>query len=239
MTETLEQRADEVLLKAQRANAYRLIQNTCAAHLYSYRAQAQYFEIENYWVKSRDDITYFGSKGRDSVVDFYCATNRKMRDAKLQLVNRFYPEIEVCEENDGMGDMVAKAATTPYIVVADDGQSAKALWFSPGICSEIGPDGKPKATYMQEKLALDLLKEEDGWKIFNLKTYMDFITPIPSQLFDAEYLGRTFDMFEEPPVPEDGEPHEMPEIYSVTTKARFNPPLPEPYETWENGMGFK
>lgn len=235
---TLEQRADQVLLQAQRANAYRKINNLASGHLYSYRAQAQTYEIEHFWTREREaDMSYFGTVGKADVVDFYCGANQKMRNAKLELIHSFYPEIEVCPENDGMGDMVAKTALSPYIIVAEDGKTAKGVWFSPGMCSEVGPDGNPKVSFMQEKLCLNLRLEEDGWKIWNLKTYLDWITDFPSAVvMSIGYEGRTVDVEEQHAPQEEGA--EMPRLYSVTTKASFNPPLPEPYETWDRSMAF-
>jgi hypothetical protein len=234
---TLEERADAVLLKAQRANAYHKIYNLTSGHLYCYRAQDQMYEINNFWTNDRKDtMSYFGTVGYDDVVAFYVGANQKMRNAKLELIHKYYPEIEVCPENDGMGDMVCKTAMSPYVIVSGDGKTAKGFWFSPGACAEVGADGNPKISFMQEKLCIDFRLEDDGWKIWNLKTYLDCIFDLPSNSFtDDTYTGRTFNYFEDL---EDRPEEPQHKLYSVTTKADFNPPLPQPYKTWDRSMAF-
>ena len=84
------------------------------------------------------------------------------------MASELYPEILDTPEYDGVGDMVAKASASPYIIIAGDGRSAHGVWFVPGLCCELGKDGKVKANYFQEKNALDLVKESDGWKILRV-----------------------------------------------------------------------
>lgn len=231
---TIEERIEKAALRAHKANAYREIQNAAAGHLYSYRAQQQLNEINTYWCRERDDIMYFGAVGHKEVLDFYWYGNMRMRNEKLKIVNKYHPEIEVCPENDGMGDMVAKSACMPYIVIAEDGKSARATWLSPGMVCEVGPNGKPKPAFMQERLSLNLMSESDYWRILELSLGMDFISDIPSDFVSSDdYEGRTFDLFEKD---ENAEP--MPRPYSVTKKASYDPPLPKPYATWQDEMSM-
>lgn len=225
----LEEKVDLALKEAQGAEDYTKILNAFSAHLYCYRAQKQYFEIENFWAKERDDLVYADAKGREAVVDFYCKTNQKMRDAKLELAHGFYPEIEICPENEGVGDMVAKAATLPYVVIADDSLSAQGVWFVPGLCCEIGKNGKVKANYFQEKNALDFVKEGEKWKILRLDIYLDFISPADHINFDPEKYDFILPGNREKYAP----------AYSSKTVAKFNPPLPAEYECWDDNRAFK
>ena len=224
---TLEEMADLALKKAQRAKDYTDILNVFSAHLYCYRAQKQYFEMENFWARERDDLVYANARGREAVVDFYCATNAKMRAEKRKLAASLYPEISDTPEFDGVGDMVAKASASPYIIIAEDGLSAHGIWFVPGLCCEMGKNGKVKANYFQEKNAVDLVKEKDGWKILRLDILVDFQAPAPHIDFTPE--NYRFD-----------HPKELDAVpYSATAVARFNPPLPEAYDTWDDARAFR
>lgn len=226
---TLEEKVQYALSEAQKAEDYTNILNAFSAHLYCYRAQKQHFEIENFWARERDDLVYADAKGRKAVVEFYCTSNQKMRDEKLRLAHEFFPQIQIDRENDGVGDMVAKAAALPYVVIADDGLSAHGVWFVPGLCCEIGKDGKVKANYFQEKNAVDFVKEGEEWKILRLDIYLDFITPAKDIDFDpAKY---EFDL---PGGIDDYAP-----VYSAVTIASFNPPLPAAYETWSDDRAFR
>ena len=176
---TLEETADLALKQAQRAKDYTDILNVFSAHLYCYRAQQQSYEMEHYWARQRDDLVYANAQGRKAVMDFYCGHNAVMRAEKRKIASAYYPEISDTDSFDGVGDMVAKAAASPYIIIAEDGLSAHGIWFVPGFCCELGKDGAIQANYFQEKNAVDLVKEDDGWKILRLNILVDFQTPCP------------------------------------------------------------
>ncbi len=224
---TLEEMAELALRKARRAKDYTEILNVFSAHLYCYRAQKQAYELEHFWAKERDDLVYANARGRQAVTDFYCAANAAMRAKKRKLASALYPEIRDTPEFDGVGDMVAQASASTYIIIADDGRSAHGIWFVPGFCCEMGKDGKVKANYFQEKNALDLVKESDGWKILRLDILVDFQTPAPHIDFSPEHYH-----FDHPAGLE-----AVP--YSATAVARFAPPLPEAYETWDDSLAFR
>ena len=229
---SLEQRAADILLAAEREEAYQGINNCVAAHLYSYRAQGQQNEIDVYWSNRHDEISYWDNNGYEEIKDFFVITNgENMRKRKLELIHKFHPEVEVCKENEGMGDMVAKGASTPYVVIAEDGKSAKGLWMTPGNCTEVGLDCRPKSAHMHEKLGIVAVREDDGeWRILKLRTYVEFVTPLPSELLEQSASPRTA-------APADGaEPKRkhkpMPSAYSIFTKAGYYPPMPEHYDSW-------
>lgn len=228
---TLDEKLDLALKEAQWASDYVDILNLVSAHLYSYRAQKQDFEIENFWSK-RDDIAYANVKGRQAVLDYYCGTNKKMRAEKLKLANKFHPEIEITPENEGVGDMVSKAATTPFVIIADDRKTAQGVWFVPGICSEIGPDGNIKPTYFQEKNGFDFIFEDGQWKIWHMNIFLDFMSPLPTSIADPDKFNVPTVSYEEVgyngPLPVQTEP------YGPTRVAGFTPALPVPYSSWED-----
>jgi hypothetical protein len=224
---------------AQRALDYQEIQNVMAAHSYCYEAQKQWEELDNFWSK-RDDIAY-GTQhvGRQSVIDYYCKTNETSRQAKLEIMNKLFPDIEPVKENEGIGDMVIHLLTTPYITIAGDGQTAKGLWYGPSICCEIDYNGEPVPVSIMEKCAVDFIKEDGEWKIWHYRQLPEFMTRLDksvvdgSQMFQrtaAEGLGGP------PAPPKDGPPG--PEPYSTRRVAGWLPELPAPYETWDDTMSY-
>ncbi len=226
---TLEETADLALKQAQRAKDYTDILNVFSAHLYCYRAQKQSYEIEHYWAKTRDDLVYANAQGRKAVIDFYCGHNAAMRAEKRKIAAQTHPEIADTDAFDGVGDMVAKASSSPYVIIAEDGMSAHGIWFVPGFCCELGKDGAVKANYFQEKNAVDLVKESNGWKILRLNILVDFQTPCPHIAFDPKQYH-----FEYPAAA----PGAYSTPYAATTVAQFCPPRPEPYEAWDDHRAF-
>ena len=224
--------------KVQRALDYQEIQNVMAGHSYCYEAQRQFEEIERFWSK-RDDIAY-GSQhmGRKAVIEYYCETNEWMRQEKLKLMNRMFPEIENVKENEGIGDMVVHLLTTPYIEIAADGQTAQGIWYVPSINLEIGRDGEPVPMTIWEKDKADFIKEDGKWKIWHFSQWPLFSAPIDKSYFDGSKSGpgRTFSKGPMPTPEQMRQGMSGPEPYSARRIAQFIPELPEPYDTWDDSM---
>lgn len=117
--------------------------------------------------------------------------------------------------------------TTPVIQVAGDGQTAKALWFSPGM--EMGG-------WAYGKYGIDFVKEDGMWRIWHLKWFRVFITP-----WDQSYTES-----QDPPPIGDRKPDRP-----IQWHKPFNsddwveepvPPAPKPYHTWteaDDGWMFR
>ncbi|MBN1227604.1 MAG: nuclear transport factor 2 family protein, partial [Deltaproteobacteria bacterium] len=165
--------------KMQRVLDYMEIQNVMAKHSYYYAAQEQWKELDEAWSKKRDDISYGHNDGyyvgRKSVEAYYGQKNETRRKQTLESISRLYPEIKNIKENEGVGDLVMHTLTTPYIEIAEDGQTAKGVWMSIGLCSGTGNDGKASAIWLWEKFATDFIKEDGEWKIWHFQIYSDVL----------------------------------------------------------------
>jgi hypothetical protein len=227
-------------------NDYQEIQNVISAHSYHYEAQAQKEEIDKFWSK-RDDIAY-GSMNltRQQTIDYYYGSNQKARKAKLELMSKLYPDIKNVPKNEGVGDMVLHLTTTPYIVIAKDGKTAKGLWYSPALCVEIGTEGKPVPTVMMEKDEADFIKEDGQWKIWHFQQWPLFTTAVDKSVVDGSNpgpgrtAGRITSASAQQPAMQSGQG--MPamkgaaEPYSAKRIAKFLPNLPQSYDTWDDSM---
>lgn len=165
--------------KIQRVLDYMEIQNVMAKHSYYYAAQEQWKELDEAWSKERDDISYGHNDGyyvgRKSVEAYYGQKNETRRKQTLESMSKLYPEIKNIVENEGVGDLVMHTLTTPYIEIAEDGQTAKGVWMSVGLCSRTGNDGKTSAMWLWEKFATDFVKEDGEWKIWHFQIYSDVL----------------------------------------------------------------
>jgi hypothetical protein len=74
-------------------------------------------------------------------------------------------KIGVYEEHD---------AVSPVIEVAKDGETAKALWFSPGVMAS-GPT--QDQWWCWGKYYAEYVKEDDKWKFWHFHFYLTFRTP--------------------------------------------------------------
>lgn len=251
----------------QRLLDYMEIQNVMAKHSYYYGAQEQWKELDEAWSRKRDDISYGHNDGyyvgRKSVEAYYGKANENRRKQTLETVSKIYPEVKNVKENEGVGDLVMHTLTTPYIEIAEDGQTAKGVWMSIGLCSRTGQDGKAGAMWLWEKFATDFVKEDGEWKIWHFQIYSDVLGNVDQamlSMFAQQGQGAPVTSTGQQPQvaevpagaqqgPQDGKPQggqmsgfdkniKIYELYSPTRVPRFTPALPAPYKTWDNSISL-
>lgn len=115
-------------------------------------------EMDELWVREPEhqSTASFGRNygyyvGIDAIRDYYVTSHEK-RIAALK----------------GKGYMECHAVSSPYVVLAGDGRSARGLWYSIGQETYPNEDGTVSALWVNDKIAGDFLLEEDGWKIWRL-----------------------------------------------------------------------
>jgi len=145
-------------MKAQRALDILEIANIASMHEYYHSALMHEDELNNVWSK-RDDISWKNNS------DYYA--NRKA-------VYNFYGE--GVKKMDKTAALWYHMLATPVIVVAGDGQTAQAVWQSFGNVS-----GTNMAQWTEEKYSMDFIKEDGKWKIWHLRTYVEFYTNVDSE----------------------------------------------------------
>lgn len=132
----------------------------------------------------------------------------------------------------GKGTMFEHNITTPIIVVADDGQTARGVWTSPGHeTTEFGPQ------WAWGRAAADFIKENGQWKIWHYHWYRVFRCPYDSNWvdFDMNTIARfktLEDLRAQVPDPENAF---GPSYFRPYRKDQYVEPVPfapEPYATW-------
>lgn len=243
---TLDEKLNLAEEKIKRADDYREIFNLISLQTMYIRVQKQKDAFENCWSK-REDISYGAAKGRQDAIDFFLNESARAREYK-QIIAHKYHGVEITPENNGIGDLDSIGAASPYIIIAGDRKTAQGVWFTPEVKSELGNDGQLRARYIQQKIGVDLINEDDEttgearWKIWHYNIYPDFTCELSNEIFDdSRYTGRTFDVEDGPKGPGGPEPGEGMDHgrdggrmapYSPTKVPYFNPPIPTPYETW-------
>ncbi|MBP1610760.1 MAG: hypothetical protein H6Q04_2995 [Acidobacteria bacterium] len=79
---------------------------------------------------------------------------------------------------DPKGGFVWHTITTPVVEIAEDRKTAKGIWYTPGIVGSYSADGKNNSQWMWEKYGVDFVRENGKWKVWHMKVYTDFATPI-------------------------------------------------------------
>ena len=79
---------------------------------------------------------------------------------------------------DPKGGFVWHTITTPVVEIAEDRKTAKGIWYTPGIVGSYKEDGSNSSQWMWEKYGVDFVMENGKWKVWHMKVYTDFSTPI-------------------------------------------------------------
>jgi hypothetical protein len=142
-------------------------------------------------------------------------------------------------KNECEGLMMFHPLTTPIIEVAGDGKTAKALWIGCGPQS-ICIDGKVHARWCFEQYAVDFIKEDGIWKFWRIHLYNIFDCPFEKSWVE-EPTKRGLAPMQQPHLAPD-RPTTYDNPYSPDSKCCLMegvPPVPEPYEVWDDSMALK
>lgn len=265
--------AEKARLAAEKAQAFGEIVSVWAAHAYGYNAQRQREEIETYWASEpeHDDIMYAhgdsGFVGKQRVLDYYAGGNEIMNTKKLEIMSEVLPGVKNTPEFYGIGDLVIRLQTTPYIVIADDCKTAKGIFWTLGFNSENTKEGQPKCDLMLGKDIVDFVKEADGWKIWHYRDTADMGFGVPNSVLEGKSnMARTVGAAFPPPnrvicpLAPGKKPQIMPDMDHELTMdelpkdgaeaggplgrkinyyvASENPQLPKPYAAWDEDMSL-
>ncbi len=142
--------------KTQRMLDIAEISNVASSHEYYHGATMHQAEIENIWSR-REDITW---------------TNNTDKYANRKSFWAFY--VENLKNFPKTGALWYHMLTTPVIEVAGDGKTAKAIFMSFGNVSGAMQPGQAMSQWTEEKYGMDFIKEDGHWKIWHLRTYVEF-----------------------------------------------------------------
>lgn len=199
-------------------------------------------ELDALWVRDpqlQEKASYGGNGGwyvgmkeiRRWYVDEYAAARRDV----LERWNRSGELAEPCDDPE-IGHRMNNALSTPVIELALDGQTAQGRWFSYWQETIGLPNGETEGYWYLESVSADLVKEEDGWRIWHLVCSNDIDTPVGESV-------------EVTPVLQPQEEQRQEKLFGTPTvkfTAHENlflweddyPPIPTPYRSYRDEIGF-
>lgn len=222
-----------------------------ARHCYYHAAGIHREEFYELW-SERSDITWahgFGQMGdRDEYYENYILGQETNTWQGYKRLWNVYPEVKGAigstrrmMDYRAFNEEAMHLLTTPIIEVAEDGQSAQALWYTPGlIFSTLNPEKALEGIWMWERYAADFVKEKGEWLYLNLRVCPDVMAPMDHVRWTDARGGP-------PPAPEgaDGDGASPPgppqmalkipgPLYRDWFETRVpsnDPPMPLPYKT--------
>jgi hypothetical protein len=128
------------------------------------------------------------------------------------------------------GKLALHTLTTALIEVAKDGQTAKAIWISPGNETGALPGQKPEAHWAWCKYGIDFIKEDGAWKIWHFQVYGIFHCSF-ERSWAEEYTHAPMTNLSEERTPT--RPPSYSWYYTPDRPVENIPEPPLPYETWD------
>jgi hypothetical protein len=138
-----------------------------------------------------------------------------------------------------VGNVYAHPATTALVELAQDGKTAKGLFYCISQETKAKKDGTADARWILEKIGIDFVKEKDGWKIWHIVIAMDLNCEAGENYSEQPVY---VDWETDPVKVEFGKPT----VEKLVHDATFNwwdnypgmPPYADEYETWSDDISY-
>ena len=223
---------------ADRVEDLRAIQNVMGKQTFL-MCYKRWDEIwETLWCKKAPDPSLALNEGKyvgyDAVKSYVVDYQEALVKKADEVMRAKYPELadKTAEETWGVGSNSVMNNDTCILELADDGQTAKGIWYSKGELTEVTDDG-PAAFWYFGRYGVDFVKEDGAWKIWHEQMFTDAITPA-GKPFAQSTFPRVSGV-EQPPFTVD-EVQFLPIAADVQTQAV--PAMPEPYDTFANTFSY-
>jgi hypothetical protein len=143
----------------------------------------------------------------------------------------------------GMSGAEILPIASPVIEVAKDGKTAKGIWTALGI-NTVAEAKVKAATWSIEEYACDFVKEDGIWKFWRMRLYFVMRSDYYKSWLDQDNTKFIFDNSKLPPEQKADRPSTIPikeQMFlagrvPLCAMAAYEPPAPEPYETYEESM---
>lgn len=237
-----------IALAVQHVRDYQEIQNLMARRMWYHSVGQNENELALWSHTQPQNVRWEQDQGcwvgMKSLNYYYNTTNIEMQKAGLTRLSKLNPAIkDEWPANRFIGNATIHTLTSPLIVVAEDGQSAKATWYTIGAILTTNDGKNPAGLWLWEHYGADLVREDGQWRFLHIQVNTDFMNPMgkPLQLQadDAAPLGT-----ETSPVTMDPGPGAKgikipgPDVgyrdyrsFSATRVPSLTPRLPVPYRT--------
>ncbi len=181
-------------------------------------------------------------KGYEAIAGFYKATH-DLAALKSRVVQDLYPEKlgkKSLEEIHGVGSLVAENLTTPLVEVAEDGKTAKGLWYYMMTDTDVSAAG-PGTHHQWGWLGVDFVYEDGAWKIWHMITTHEFRI-IAGKSWADEYVQKPvkpeFAAIAGFVFPQPNLPMTVYETYDFKRPIKPFPAPPKPYDTFKNTFSY-
>jgi hypothetical protein len=126
--------------------------------LWANRPDISLGENEGFWV------------GREAVYRAWVQGREEGRQKDLALLQAADPAVPT----DAPGSLERVNLMSPLVEVARDGQTAKGMWYCPGVTTQSEVDGKMHLTWLYTRYGVDFIKEGEDWRLWHVFVGSEF-----------------------------------------------------------------
>lgn len=224
----------------------REIKNLMGKYAYCILLKKESEIFDMLWSQEQPDICLGFNKGYytgKAAVARYYESIHKNNLLKASVLKKVFPEQlggKTDEELYGIGDFEYVPLSTPVIELAEDGKTAKGIWYSQGTYADVGTSG-PVSYWTWRCYAIDFIKEDGEWRIWHLLSVEDINHPAgqnwtkePEPYPELPEFAELSAVF----IPEPTVPEAVRELYYPGRPFAKQPKLPEPYETFGDTFSY-
>lgn len=230
----------------QRVKDAQEVQNVFSLHEYYHMAGRHGDEMDAIWAQKTPGLAmeeavlngrYVGLEAvRGYYVDFF---DRFFFGQMREKMSALHPDVTPDPSASvPFGVRLLHTLTTPVIEVAEDRETAKAVWISPGYVTAPA-NGKLQCFWHWDRYAIDFAREDSGWKIWHLWVGKDFSTPYEHSWVEDFFAAPGVDLESVPGFPKPNAPGLISYAgYSPFEHAPFVPVPPVPYRTFSETFSY-
>nr|MDO8082078.1 nuclear transport factor 2 family protein [Candidatus Freyarchaeota archaeon] len=235
-----------------RAEDIHEIQNVMSLHEYYHSSFKHKEELDAIWAQKAPDVAFeealFEARfvGLEAINRYYVDFMRNfLFKSAGTMIREWYPQLkDEPEEELPFGLAYMHTLTTPVIEVAEDRETAKGVWVSPGFITMPGIKGL-QAFWHWDRYGVDFIKEDGKWKIWHFFVGREFTTPYEKSFVDTgldneETYELALQLFKEWPGLSGmkSKPLNAFDSYSPFKVNKLKPRLPEPYRTFSETFSY-
>lgn len=149
------------------------IKNLISRFSYYEAANKRAESVKELWVSEPENrkTASFGRNwgfivGMDAIEDYYVGKNRFGAD----------------------GTSTMHPFSTKLLCLAEDGKTAQGIWMGNGYDTAPNEEGTLEATWVNERMAIDFIKEADGWKIWHMFIGTNYVCPAGTNYSEQEII---------------------------------------------------
>jgi hypothetical protein len=154
--------------KAFKGADYAEINNLMSLHSWYHAALRNDIECQEIWVSPDGEFA-------DTAI--WAQTSGYWKGMK-KIMSKYGAKDSKGNMPDPKGGFVWHTITTGVVEIAEDRKTAKGIWYTPGIVGSYKEDGSNNSQWMWEKYGVDFVMENGKWKVWHMKVYTDFSTPV-------------------------------------------------------------